>query len=137
MPRKDLYHQTVVAALEREGWTITDDPLRLVYGGRNLYVDLGAKHLLGAVKESRVIAVEVKSFVGSSDLTDLEMAIGQYNLYRDVLVEQEPERQIYLAVPRYAYDTTFADRLGQMVIKQQRLRLIVFEAEESPLQWIE
>ncbi len=137
MPRKDLYHQTVVTALEREGWTVTDDPLRLAYGGRNLYVDLGAERLLGAIKESRIIAVEVKSFVGSSDLTDLEMAIGQYNLYRDVLLEQEPERQIFLAVPRYAYDTTFADRLGQLVIKQQRLRLIVFEAEESPLQWIE
>jgi hypothetical protein len=137
MPRKDLYHQTVVAALLREGWTITDDPLRLVYGGRNLYVDLGAKRLLGAVKESRIIAVEVKSFIGSSDLTDLEMAIGQYNLYRDVLVEQEPERQIYLAVPRYAYDTTFSERLGQLVIKQQRLRLIVFGVEEGPLQWIE
>ncbi len=41
----------------------------------------------------------------------------------------------YLAVPRYAYDTTFADRLGKMVIKQQSLRLIVFEGNEDPLQW--
>lgn len=43
MPRKDLYHDVVVKALESEGWLITDDPLHLSYGGRNLYVDLGAE----------------------------------------------------------------------------------------------
>ena len=136
MPRKDLFHETVAAALEREGWRITDDPLRLTYGGRNLYVDLGAERLLAATKGTRTIAVEVKSFVGSSDLTDLEMAIGQYNLYRDILAEQQPERQLYLAVPNYAYETTFADQLGQMVIKQQDIRLIVFETQEAPLKWM-
>jgi len=26
---KDIYHYTVRAALEKDGWTITDDPLRL------------------------------------------------------------------------------------------------------------
>ncbi|HEX9732047.1 MAG TPA: element excision factor XisH family protein [Thermoanaerobaculia bacterium] len=30
MPRRDLYHDAVVRALEKAGWTITADPLRLV-----------------------------------------------------------------------------------------------------------
>ncbi|NJL65136.1 MAG: fatty-acid oxidation protein subunit alpha, partial [Methylacidiphilales bacterium] len=34
---------TVVQALINDGWEITDDPLVLSYGGRELYVDLGAE----------------------------------------------------------------------------------------------
>jgi hypothetical protein len=29
MPALDLYHDTVVKALTDDGWTITDDPLRI------------------------------------------------------------------------------------------------------------
>ena len=57
MPQRDLHHACVVHALEKEGWTITDDPFRLEYGRRNLYVDLGAEDLLAAEKDRRRIAV--------------------------------------------------------------------------------
>lgn len=138
MPRRDLYHDRVVEDLEREGWTVTDDPLRLVYGGRNLFVDLGAENLLGAAKGGRRIAIEIKSFASLSDLADLENALGQYVLYRDILSEVEPERQLYLAVPRFAFESTFKDQFGQLVIAKQNLRIIVFEVDkEQPLQWIE
>jgi len=36
MPQRDIYHDSVVKALLYEGWMITDDPLRLSYGGRNV-----------------------------------------------------------------------------------------------------
>jgi hypothetical protein len=35
MPHRDIHHQVVVNALKNDGWTITADPLRLAYGGRN------------------------------------------------------------------------------------------------------
>lgn len=41
MSAKNLYHDTVVAALTADGWTVTEDPLALAYRGHNLYVDLG------------------------------------------------------------------------------------------------
>lgn len=40
MPAKDIYHNTVRAALEKDGWTITDDPLKLKWGIRELFIDL-------------------------------------------------------------------------------------------------
>ncbi len=43
----DSDHELVVEALKREGWTITDDPLVLPYGGKEVYVDLGAERVLG------------------------------------------------------------------------------------------
>lgn len=64
MPAKDLYHDIVVAALEADGWTITDDPFRLRYGDRKLYVDLGAERTtIAAEKQGEKIAVSMTSLV--------------------------------------------------------------------------
>jgi XisH protein len=61
MPAKNLYHDAVVAALIADGWTITDDPLTLSFGGKDLFVDLGAERpTLAAEKAGRNIAVEVQ-----------------------------------------------------------------------------
>ena len=40
MPAKDIYHNTVKNALINDGWTITDDPLILSIGKKDLFVDL-------------------------------------------------------------------------------------------------
>jgi hypothetical protein len=63
MPAKDIYHEMVKNALTKDGWTITDDPLKLIIGSRSLYVDLGAEKLIAAQKENQKIAVEIKSFL--------------------------------------------------------------------------
>ncbi len=105
MPARNVYHDTVIHALEADGWKITHDPLSLSYGGRDLFVDLGAEHrTLAAEKAGRKIAVEIKSFVGPSVLHDLEEAVGQYNIYRSLLDELEPDREPYLAVPKRVYE---------------------------------
>ncbi len=48
---KDLYHETVKKALIKDGWTITDDPLRLPYGNTDVEIDLGAEKLIAAQKD--------------------------------------------------------------------------------------
>jgi hypothetical protein len=40
MPERDIFHNAVKNALVKEGWTITDDPLFLEFGGVDMYVDL-------------------------------------------------------------------------------------------------
>ena len=137
MPRKDMYHQTVITALIDDGWRITDDPLTLVYGGRNLFVDLGAERTIGAEKDGRKIAVEIKGFIGASDLHDLEEAVGQYNIYRDILAETKPERQLYLAVPLTVYNELFQEPLGLLITTRQKLQLLIFDETEARIsQWI-
>ena len=76
MPAKDIYHETVKNPLIKDGWTITHDPLVLRWGTNDVYVDLGAEQLLAAEKRGQKIAVEIKSFVGRSDVDDLEKALG-------------------------------------------------------------
>ncbi len=100
---KDIYHETVKTALIKDGWMITDDPLRLKVGGRMAYVDLGAQKLFAAEKEGRKIAVEVKSFLNPSPVQDLEQALGQYIMYSQVLSKLEPKRLLYLGISQSVF----------------------------------
>ena len=136
MPAKDIYHDTVKSALIKDGWTITHDPLRLRWGNDLLYVDLGAEKLLTATKENRKIAVEIKSFASSSNIADLENALGQYILYQNIIEEIEPDRTLYLAVHEEIFLTVFDESLGQMLVRKNHIKLLVFSrTEEVILRW--
>ena len=137
MPSRDAYHDAVKQALIKDGWTITNDPLHLKWGRKDMYIDLGASQLLAAQKQERKIAVEVKTFSGRSELDDLEKALGQYILYFDVLTELEPERILYLALPIWAYESLFEEPLGQLLLRNDRLRLIVFDPNQEAIEkWL-
>jgi hypothetical protein len=138
MPAKDIYHDAVVAALTKDGWTITHDPLRLQMGKRDAYVDLGAERLLAAEKEGRKIGVEVKSFVGASVLRDLEQALGQFTLYETIMTRVEPDRKLYLALRADVYDSLFEEPLGKALLEDSRIRLMAFEPlTEEIVKWID
>lgn len=137
MPAKDIYHNVVKAALEKDGWAITHDPLRLQWGSRDLYVDLGAEQLLAAEKGSRKIAVEIKSFVSASPVTDLENALGQYILYHDILARLEGERELYLAIRQAVFIDLFEEPIGKILLENNRVSLIVFDSHtEVIVKWI-
>lgn len=50
---KDLFHNEVKRALEKDGWEITDDPYILESGKIKYQVDLGAEKLFAAKKVKR------------------------------------------------------------------------------------
>ncbi|NEO03395.1 MAG: fatty-acid synthase [Moorea sp. SIO3I7] len=136
MPAKDIYHECVKNALIKDGWTITDDPLSLKWGKKDMYVDLGAEQLLAAQRAERKIAVEIKSFLGLSEMNDLEKAIGQYIVYHDVLAEVEPDRELYLAVSQEVASGLFEEPIGELLLKNNRVRLLVFDSEaEDIIKW--
>ena len=136
MPAKDIYHDTVKNALIKDGWTITHDPFRLRWGNDLLYVDLGAERLLTATKKDLKIAVEVKSFASPSNIAALENALGQYILYQNIIEELEPDRTLYLAVHEEVFLTVFEESLGQMLIRKNHLKLVIFSrTEEVIVKW--
>ncbi|MBW4537067.1 MAG: XisH family protein [Pleurocapsa minor HA4230-MV1] len=137
MPAKDIFHDNVKNALIKDGWNITNDPLKLQWGNKDLYVDLGAEKLIAAEKENHKIAVEIKSFVGNSQVADLQQALGQYTLYLDIIEETEPERILYLAIRETTYEDIFIEPIGQILLTKKRLKLIVFDSDrEEIIQWI-
>lgn len=137
MPAKDMYHDTVKRALVKDGWVITHDPLPLKWGRKDMYVDLGAEKLLLAEKSDQKIAVEVKSFVGPSEIEDLKNALGSYLLYADVLGQTEPQRALYLAIRKAVYYDLFEEPIGQMLLQHHHIRILVFDQHhEEVVQWI-
>jgi hypothetical protein len=137
MPAKDIYHDTVRNALIKDGWRITHDPLVLKWGSKDLFVDLGVERLLAAAKDTRKIAVEIKSFTGPSDMAELERALGQYVVYHDVLAERDPDRRLYLAIPEETWVELFEEPIGQLLLKNNRAQLIVFDpSQEVLVRWI-
>jgi hypothetical protein len=136
MPAKDFFHDTVRAALEKDGWMITADPLILTIGLRSVFIDLGAEKLIAAERGSEKIAVEVKSFLSPSPISDLETAWGQFFLYARALQKQDPDRRLYLAVNETVFQTLFAEEAGQLLLDEPGFHLIVFSpTTEEIVQW--
>lgn len=137
MPTKDLFHNQVKNALVKDGWTITHDPYPLKFGGETVQVDIGAEAPLGAEREGKRIAVEIKSFVGRSPTTDLERALGQYGLYRFLLSRREADRVLFLAVADSVYERVFNTADARDLIAALQIFLLVFDpVEERIVQWI-
>jgi hypothetical protein len=76
MPAKDIFHDAVRKGLEKEDWVITDDPLRIRSGRVDMQIDLGAERLIAAERGNEKIAVEIKSFIGSSNISEFHTALG-------------------------------------------------------------
>jgi XisH protein len=136
---KDIFHNTVKTALQKDGWQITDDPYRLRYGVADVYIDLAAKEAIAAEKEGRKIAVEVKSFAGGSTISEFHTALGQFLNYRIAIeVSDEPERVLYLAIPTDTYQMFLRFEPAKTVIERYEVRLIVYDSNcEAIDQWIE
>jgi len=128
---KDLFHDAVRRALEKEGWIITADPFFLRFGGIEMYIDLGAEQLLAAERGTEKIAVEIKSFLAPSATTEFNTALGQFLKYQLALEQSEPDRILYLAVPVDTYDSFFTLELPRLVIQRYQVHLIVYEPGEE------
>ncbi len=136
MPAKDTIHDAVKNALIKEGWKITHDPYTIRYEEVTAYADLGAEFIFAAEKESRKIVVEIKSFINPSPLTDLKVALGQYEIYKDFLEVTEPERQLYLSVSTETFNEIFEKNAYQFIIKRHQLPFIVVNVEtEEIVKW--
>ena len=139
---KDLYHQHVIEALLKDGWTITHDPFFVPIGNRRGYIDLGAeKCVIAAEKQSNnhinKIAVEIKSFIGKSDLNDFENALGKFQLYFYALEDFDPERILFLAIPLSFYNRFFTDIFFTNLIQRANLKILIFDEEINTVNsWI-
>jgi hypothetical protein len=127
MAARDVFHRAVRNALEKDGWTITDDPLEVEIGDVEMYIDLGAERLLAAQRAGQKIAVEIKSFIGPSNISEFHTALGQFFNYRIALEEQDPNRVLYLAVPSGTYQSFFQKKFVQIVVERSYLKLIVYD----------
>lgn len=137
MAAKDRFHAVVRIALEKDQWNVTDDPLRLDIGGTKFEIDLGAEQLLAAERGKEKIAVEIKTFLSDSPLTDYHAALGQFLNYRLALETADSTRILYLAVPVGVYESFFKREFAQISLERYQIKLIIYDInQEVIVQWI-
>ncbi len=102
-----------------------------------IFIDLGAEQLLAATKDNEKIAVEIKTFLAPSTISEFHTAVGQFINYRIALEYDDPERTLYLAVPLDIYTRFFTYSFIQMVIERNQIPLLVYDTEKEEIsQWI-
>ena len=133
---KDLFHQAVKQALIKDGWTITSDPLIIRIERVKLEIDLAAEKVFAAEKDEQKIAVEIKSFINPSVISDFHNALGQFLNYRLALEMTESDRILYLAVPIDIFNTFFQERFTQAAISHYALKIIAYKPNtEEIIEW--
>lgn len=135
---RDLYHNFVRLALEKEGWVITQDPLYIDLDETYIEIDLAADMFIAAEKAGTKIAVEVKSFLGRSIISEFHTAMGQYLDYRDALEEYETDRILFLAIPEEIYlSSVFQGKFIHRRLQREQVKLIIVNmAKQTISTWI-
>ncbi|MGB7339877.1 MAG: element excision factor XisH family protein [Phototrophicaceae bacterium] len=133
MPAKDKYHDVVIRALQKDGWTIVSDQVTVRVGDRRLWIDLEAHH-----QGRNIIFVEVKSYdTASSPIEFLKHSLGQYLLYRAILDSINYSDSLYLAIPENADTEIMQTDIGQLVIDKYKLNILVYRVEDEVItKWI-
>jgi hypothetical protein len=134
MPVYDKCHNQVVRALEKAGWIVSETPYTLDTEVNHLFVDIEARR----APEEPVIVVEVKCFPdGTSDMTSLYNAVGQYFVYRSLLRNLNKNRRLYLAIPTKTYQGIFR-LIGLDIAAEMQIDMIVVNLEAKEVEeWIE
>ncbi|MBE9006647.1 XisH family protein [Fortiea sp. LEGE XX443] len=134
---KDRFHNIVRNALEKDGWKITADPYEINLDDVDFEIDLAAEQLLAAEQEGRKIAVEIKSFISPSNVSEFHTALGQFLNYRDALDKIESDRLLYLAVRAPIYQSFFQRKFIASAVKKYQLRLMIYDVQEEVIsQWL-
>lgn len=136
MSRLDVCHNQVVNALQKDGWAVDQFPFVLVTETRRAFVDIRAVRKNNGHDE-QILLAEVKCFTQrNSRSSDLYTAIGQYLVYRTMLIENNLIMPLYLAVPDDIYDELF-DSTIQQLIRDNDLKIITVDLErEVIIRWI-
>lgn len=99
---------------------------------------MGAEKIIGAQKGNKKIAIEIKSFLKESVVSEYHTALGQFLNYRIGLMEIEDDRELYLAMPKLAYDRIKKLPILMKSIEVYEIKLIVFSiTAKSIVEWIE
>jgi hypothetical protein len=124
---RDVYHNNVRQALEKDGWRITHDPYPVSVEEVDYEIDFAAEPLIAAEKEEQLIAIEVKSFLGPSTINEFHRAVGQFNDYSVALEIQDPERMLFLAVPEKIWLRFFQKQIIQKSLQRISAKVLVYD----------
>lgn len=136
MPARDKHHDVFVRSLIKAGWIILKEQEYLSIGTsseshRRLYIDVKAQSKTGVV-----VLIEIKS-LDRSPVHQLMELLGQYLIYRAALDFLGIDIPLYVAVPQSAYQDIIHHVLGQRIVNQYYIPLVIYDPVKELIQeWI-
>jgi hypothetical protein len=101
-------------------------------------VDLGAEKIIAAEKGAIQIAVEVKSFLGSSRTYDFHNALGQYSVYSFFMNDKDPKRKLFLAITQEVFEDFFQETDTQSLCNHFHINILAFNTDLKIIsRWLE
>jgi hypothetical protein len=83
------------------------------------------------------IAIEIKTFNTNSDLDAFENALGQFLLYWRALSIIEPDRILYLGMPKGFYLRFFDDPFFVETAQDFNVKMLIYNEQKASIeQWI-
>lgn len=138
MTEKDVFHDVVKKALQKEGWQITQEPLILDIAEPEISIDLAAEKFSDLSQATRKIAVSVKSFVRSTSLLKYQLVLVKFLNDRELLKRIEGDRSLYLAVPIQNYRRFLHEESLRNSLNEAQVKTIVFDPIEGKIdRWVE
>jgi hypothetical protein len=130
MPVEDICQPQVETALQKVGWIIVRKQVYITEGDISVYIDIEA------AKQDAQMFIEVKCFPEQATTTEFYTALGQYQVYRQVLAIQKPNHTLYLAMPDAIYEELSA--VYRDTLADNRVKLILVNLEKEIItRWME
>lgn len=136
---KDIIHDAVVNALDKDGWTIIKEHFRIECGEVEVYADLLTQRKSTAIGDNlpRVI-MGIKTFGACSFVKELEQALGQYSFYLNMLEFAGLDYELYLAISKHVHEDYFLRPVTSQIVKRHQIKLLIVDIdEEEVVQWIQ
>lgn len=130
---RDLIHEIVKTALINDNWHISHDPYRLEEYDPAWEIDLGAEKIIAAERGMEKIAVEAKSFLELSFANEFHKVLGQYLNYLSALKRIEPDRKLFVAVPKEVFDKDFKRQGIINSIEDYGVKILVFDKTKKEI----
>jgi hypothetical protein len=79
----------------------------------------------------------VKSFEIQSQITSFYEALGKYITYRKALLMTKLDFELYLAVPKKAFDSIFQKDLVKQLVVEFKVHIVVYsDKNQTIISWI-
>ena len=134
----DTIHDAVIQALKNDGWHIIREHFSIRYEELEIRVDIVAEQpAVLAEKEGHRILVEIKTFGGRSFMKDLQNAIGQYTIYKNILMLSGLDYELFLAIHETVYEAAFQQKALNQILQLNQVKLLVVDIDsQEVVKWI-
>ena len=96
-----------------------------------MQTDLGAEKVITAERDNIRIAVEGKSFVHISILHDFLLAVDQYFVYKKILLANDSDRTLFVALPDFVYNRVSKLEWANAVIADLDMKFILYNTNQK------